>query len=61
MDSCVVDLTDLPAVGQGSIGLLLGAGPEGVISPEEVARSTGRNVYEVLVGLAPRLPRRYLG
>lgn len=61
MDSCVVDLTGLPREGPGSTALLLGSGPEGTISPDEVATATDRISYEILVGLSPRLPRRYLG
>jgi len=59
MDSCVVDLTDLPAEGRGSIGLVLGSGPEGTIDLHETAAATGRSVYELLVALNGRLPRRH--
>ena len=59
MDSCVVDLTDLPDEGIGSTALLMGAGTEGVIDPAEIGRATGREIYELLVGLNGRLPRRY--
>ncbi|MFC1500709.1 alanine racemase [Candidatus Zixiibacteriota bacterium] len=59
MDSCVVDLTDLPGEGIGSTALLLGAGPEGTIEPAEIGKATGREQYELLVGLNGRLPRRY--
>jgi len=59
MDSCVVDLTDLPDEGIGSTALLLGSGPEGTIDPAEIGRATGREQYELLVGLNGRLPRRY--
>jgi len=59
MDSCVVDMTDLPDEGIGSTALLLGAGPEGTIDPAEIGRATGREQYELLVGLNGRLPRRH--
>ncbi|MFC1629176.1 alanine racemase [Gemmatimonadota bacterium] len=59
MDSCIVDLTDLPEEGIGSTALLLGSGPEGTIDPAEIGRATGREQYELLVGLNGRLPRRY--
>ncbi len=59
MDSCVVDLTDLPEEGIGSTALLMGAGPEGTIDPAEIGMATGRGPYEMLVGLNGRLPRRY--
>jgi alanine racemase len=59
MDSCVVDLTDVPGEGRGSIALMLGSGPEGLLPPHEIAAATGRSVYEVLVALNGRLPRRH--
>lgn len=61
MDSCVVDLTGLPDEGNGSTALLLGSGPEGIITPDEMAAATDRIAYEILVGLSPRLPRHYTG
>lgn len=61
MDSCAVDLTDLPAEGEGSTALILGAGPEGTITPDEIASATNRISYEILTGMTERLPRRYLG
>jgi alanine racemase len=57
MDSCVVDLTELSQEGEGSTALVLGAGPEGLISPVELAARSGLSIYEVLVGLSLRLPR----
>jgi alanine racemase len=59
MDSCVVDLTELPDEGPGSIALVLGTGAEGLIDPHEPAAATGRSVYEMLVALNGRLPRRH--
>lgn len=59
MDSCVVDITDLPDEGIGSTALIMGSGAEGVIDPAEIGRATDREVYELLVGLNGRLPRRY--
>lgn len=59
MDSCVVDITDLPSEGVGSTALLLGSGTEGTISPTEMGKATRRGPYEILVGLNGRLPRRY--
>ncbi len=61
MDTCVADITDLPAEGAGSIALLLGAGAEGIITPHEMAAATGRIPYELLVALNGRLPRRHVG
>jgi len=61
MDSCVVDLTDLPEEGEGSTALLLGKGPEGTIAVDELAEATNRSSYEVLSGMTERLPRRYAG
>ncbi len=61
MDSCVVDITDLPAEGIGSTALIMGAGPEGMIDPVEIGQAVGREIYELLVGLNGRLPRRSQG
>ncbi len=59
MDSCVVDLTDLPDEREGSTALMLGSGPEGMITLDEMAEATNRTSYEILSGLTDRLPRRY--
>ncbi len=59
MDSCVVDLTDLPDEGEGSAALLLGSGHEGTITVDEIAEATNRASYEILSGITERLPRRY--
>ncbi len=61
MDSCVVDITGLPAEDIGSTALIMGAGPEGIIDPAEIGQAVGREIYELLVGLNGRLPRRYQG
>jgi len=61
MDSCVVDLTDLPAEGVGSIALVMGEGEEGRLDPHDLAAATGRSIYELLVALNGRLPRRHHG
>lgn len=61
MDSCAVDLTGLPAEGEGSTALLVGSGPEGEVSPAEIAAAAGRISYEILAGMMERLPRRYHG
>jgi alanine racemase len=61
MDSCAVDLTGLSAEEEGSTALLVGSGPEGQVSPTEIAAATGRTSYEILTGMMRRLPRRYHG
>ena len=55
MDHVMVDAGDLP-VAIGDVATLFG----GLVSLEEQAALAGTISYEILTGLGPRLPRRYL-
>lgn len=52
MDMLSVDLTDLPEAGAGSAVILWGEG----LSVDEVALAAGTIGYELLTGVAPRVP-----
>jgi alanine racemase len=57
MDMVTVDLTGLPDCGVGSTVTLWGRAPNGaLLSVDEVAQSAGTLGYELLCGLAPRVP-----
>ena len=56
MDLCMVDVTDLPAVKVGDEVTVFG--PE--LPLEEKADTVGTIQYELLCGVAPRVPRVYL-
>lgn len=55
MDHLMVDAGDLP-VAVGDVATVIG----GLISIDEQATLAGTISYELLTGLGPRLPRRYL-
>jgi alanine racemase len=57
MDMLSVDLTDLPAAGQGSTVTLWGRADNGaVVSIDEVAARAGTLAYELMCALAQRVP-----
>ena len=57
MDMLAVDLTPVPAAGWGSEVTLWGQAANGaVLSIDEVARMAGTVGYELMCGLAPRVP-----
>ena len=57
MDMVTVDLTPVPQAGLGSHATLWGRGPNGsVLSIDEVAQPAGTVGYELMCGLAPRVP-----
>jgi alanine racemase len=56
MDLCMVDVTDLPDVQAGDVATVFG--PE--LPLEEKADAVGSIQYELLCGVAPRVPRVYL-
>lgn len=56
MDMCMVDVTDLPAIQVGDE--VTAFGPE--LPLEEKADTVGTIQYELLCGVAPRVPRIYL-
>ena len=60
MDLTAVDLTDAPEMGVGAEVVLLGGQGQDRITVEEMARWSGRLVYEVLTSVGVRVPRRHL-
>jgi alanine racemase len=59
MDALAADVTDVPNAGMDSEFVLLGSQGEERISAEELARRRNTISWEVLVGMAHRLPRVY--
>ncbi len=56
MDMCMVDVTDLPSVEVGDVAVVFG--PE--LPVEEKADAIGTIQYELLTGIAPRVPRVFI-
>jgi alanine racemase len=57
MDMITVDLTPVPQARVGSRATLWGVAREGSVLPvDEVAQSAGTLGYELMCGLAPRVP-----
>jgi alanine racemase len=57
MDMITVDLTPVPQAGMGSEVTLWGTTARGeLLSIDEVARAAGTVGYELMCGLAPRVP-----
>jgi alanine racemase len=59
MDQMTVDVTDIPGVAEGDEAVLIGRQGDDEITCEEMAGVIGTINYEIVVGLAPRLPRIY--
>jgi alanine racemase len=59
MDVTTVDVTGVPGVAPGDVATLVGRDGAEEITADEVAGRVGTISYEVLTGLAPRLPRVY--
>jgi alanine racemase len=59
MDSCTVDVTDLPAIGLHDEFVLLGTQGDDVIAPLTLAQRGTTIPWEVLTGMARRLTRVY--
>lgn len=57
MDLSVVDLTAVPTARVGDVVTLIGDDGDATISLEDVAALADTISYEILTGLAPRLPR----
>ncbi|MDA0328390.1 MAG: alanine racemase [Gemmatimonadetes bacterium] len=57
MDVTVVNITDLPEVSLGDVATVLGSDGDGAITIDALAGLAGTISYEVLTGLAARLPR----
>jgi len=60
MDMCMVDVTDLPEVSEGDEAVMIGRQGEAEIRAEEIGEMCGTISYEVLCGIAGRVPRLYL-
>ena len=58
MDTCMVDVTDLPEVQVGSEVVLLGSQGAAHLDVAELAEWAGVIPYEVLCGVSKRVPRR---
>ena len=57
MDMCMLDVTDLPQVGQGDVVTVFGED-----APVETAAGLAGTIqYELLCAVSPRVPREYLG
>jgi alanine racemase len=61
MDQCMLLLESNPGAQIGDEVVLLGRQGQDAISAEELAQRWGTNNYEVVCGLADRLPRLYMG
>jgi alanine racemase len=60
MDQITVDLTELAQVSEGDEVVLIGTQRREHVSTDELAQHAGTISYEILTGLAPRVPRHYL-
>lgn len=61
MDQFMVDVTDIPGVGEGDKVTLIGRDGEEVISAEMLGALSGRFNYELVCMLNKRIPRVYIG
>lgn len=59
MDVIVVDVSRLPGVEIGSAATVIGGAAESPTNLDRAAERSGTISYEILTGLAPRLPRLY--
>ncbi len=59
MDQTVVDVTDIPGVHPGDVGVCIGAQGDDRITVEEIAARIETTEHEIPVCLTARLPRRY--
>lgn len=59
MDQCMVQLDGVPEAQVGDEVVLLGRQGSQAITAEEIGKAWGGNNYEVVCGLAARLPRLY--
>jgi alanine racemase len=60
MDMCMVDVTAVPRVVSGDVATLIGRDGEERVDADELAALADTISWEVLAGLAARLPRLYL-
>ena len=61
MDQTMLDVTGIPGVVPGDEAVILGRQGNEVIDAEEIARWADTIGYEVLLSIAPRVPRLYEG
>ncbi len=60
MDMCMVDVTAVPGVGPGDVATLLGRDGEEKVDADDLAALENTISWEVLAGIAARVPRLYL-
>jgi alanine racemase len=61
MDQTAVDLTEVPEVREGDEAVLIGRQGDEEVSADELAAWADTISYEILTGVAARVPRRYRG
>jgi len=61
MDQTVLDLTDIPGAVEGDEVVAIGGQGDQFIGADEVALHAETSAYEILCGIAPRVPRDYVG
>ena len=61
MDQTVLDLTDVPGAAVGDEVVAIGRQGGERIGADDIGALVGTNAYEVLCGIAPRVPRDYVG
>ena len=60
MDMCMADVTDIPDVQEEDDVVIIGQQGNEIITADEIADQAGTISYEVLTGIAPRVPRLYI-
>lgn len=60
MEDLMCDVTDIPGVQIGDEAVLIGRQGGEQVTAEELAKHARTIPYEILVGLSPSIPRRYL-
>ncbi|MDQ2742808.1 MAG: alanine racemase [Chloroflexota bacterium] len=61
MDQITVDVTEIENVVEGDDVVLIGAQGESLQDAAQLAAQAGTISYDILTGLLPRVPRRYVG
>ena len=60
MDMTMIDVTDAPECHVGDEVVLLGRQGDEELGADEMAQAAQTNAYEILCGIAERVPRIYL-
>lgn len=60
MDQITLDVTDVPDVSLGDEVMLIGRQGKTTMTADDIAESIGTISYELLSGIAPRVPRLYV-